>query len=260
MKLQGFSVKLFLIPLLVSAFILAGCSSDRDFKSLPNTGFITKYQMSDKKRMSFDSYWDISDNEDWNERVEGKNNKSQEIYISPVTTKFLAHYPKDREKSEDVEEIREYFDRKLKAKLSILDKADNTFHLVDKPTANSYRIEIAILSITPTNIKANTLGTAAGSVAGLFVKGGGMISGGLTPKGSIAMGAKFYAPNGKLVGEVADFEKDESAIIMPIDTKDFQHYAHHKRHIDVWVNQFAEIFTTKHEHKVSRPWFSLNPF
>lgn len=247
-----------LIPLLLLALLPAGCSGDRDFNSLPKTGFITSYQPSDKKRMSFDSYWDISDNKDWNERVDGVHGKSQEIYIMPVTTKYLDNYPADKEKAEDVEEIRAYFDRALKTKLSALDKKDNSFHLVGKPTPNSYRIEIALLSITPTNVPKNSMG----AVASALVPGSGTILSATSPKGSIAMGAKFYAPNGKLVGEVADFERDQSSLVsmVLIDFKDFQYYAHHKRHIDIWCDQFCEIFTTRHEHKIKRPWFTLNPF
>lgn len=247
----------FISLLLLIAFTM-GCSGPRDFDSLPQTGFVTKYEPSDKKRMSFDSYWDISDNKDWNERVEGAHGKSQEIYITPVSTKYLANYPKEKDKAADVEEIKDYFNHKLKEKLSALDKKENSFHLVNKPTPNSYRVEIALLSITPTNVKVNS----AGAVTGAIIPGSGTILSSNSEKGSISMGAKFYAPNGKLVAEVADFEKDESSIlsVVLVDMKDFQYYAHHKRHIDVWCDQFCEIFTTKHEHAIKRPWFSLNPF
>lgn len=247
-----------LIPSLLLATLVMGCSGSRDFDSLPQTGFITKYEPSDKKRMSFDSYWDISDNKDWNERVEGSHGKSQEIYITPVTTKYLENYPKEKDKAEDVEEINTYFNNKLKEKLSALDKMDNSFHLVNKPTSNSYRVDIALLSITPTNVKMNS----SGAIAGAIIPGSGTILSSGSKKGSISMGAKFYAPNGKLVGEVADFETDESSIlsVVLVDTKDFQYYAHHKRHIDIWCDQLCEVFTTKHEHAIKRPWFSLNPF
>ena len=39
--------------------------------------------------MPFASYWDASDNEDWNERVQGINNKSQAVYVKPVTLKYF---------------------------------------------------------------------------------------------------------------------------------------------------------------------------
>lgn len=48
--------------------------------------------------MSFDSYWDISDNKDWDERITGQHGKSQPIYVMPVTTHFLLNYPTDPEK------------------------------------------------------------------------------------------------------------------------------------------------------------------
>lgn len=234
---------------------LVSCSGN-DFERIPRTGFIQHYQKSDKSRMSFDSYWDISDNNDWNERVAGANGKSQPIYIIPVTTQFLQNYPSDPSKAEDVEEIREYFDKQLHQKLTELDRQDNTFHLVSRPTPNAYRVQIAILSLTPTNITANT----AGLVAGHYVKGSGLLSSTI-PGGSISMGAKFYAPGNKLVAEVADFEKDESSVVSYIlaDAKDFQYYAHHRRHIRIWCDQFCKVFTTPHEYKIKRPWFSLNP-
>lgn len=248
-------MKLSMIPATGLMLMIVACSGDKSFKSLPQTGFITHYEQSDKSRMSFDSYWDISDNKDWNERVEGSKGKSQEVHIKPVTTKYLADYPQEKDKAEDVEELRQYFDKKIKEKLVKLDKMDNTFHLVDKPTRNSYTVEIALLSIAPTNITANS----AGAVAGTLARGAGSVLTNVSPIGHISMGARFKDPRGKLVAEVADFEKDESAVIsyVLVDIKDFQYYAHHKRHIDIWCDQFAEIFTTTHEHKVKRPWFNL---
>jgi hypothetical protein len=241
---------------LFAACFLSSCTS-HDFDQIPRTGFISHYAPSDKARMSFDSYWDISDNKDWDERITGQHGKSQPIYVMPVTTHFLLNYPTDPEKAEDVEELCLYFDHQLREKLAILDRQDNTFHLVDHPTRDAYRVQIALLSITPTNVTAN----AAGLIAGHYLKGSGAVLSQVVPGGSISMGAKFFSPANKLVAEVADYEKDESSVIsyVLVDTKDFQYYAHHRRHIRIWCDQFCEIFTTPHEHKIRRPWFSLNP-
>lgn len=244
-----------LFALLSALFILVSCSN---FSRIPRTGFITHYEKSDHERMPFDSYWDISDNQDWNERVDGENNKSQAIYIAPVTLDFYDKMPKKPSERAGIEHLREYFDARLKKVMTELDEKNNHFHLVDQPTENAYRVEIAILTSKPESKMGNVLSY----VAGFIIRGGGLLVGRRVYKGYISMGARYYAPNGKLVAEVADFEYGQTSLVgmVLVDFKDFRTYAYQRQTIDQWVDEFAKLFTTGHHEKVRKPWFTLNPF
>ena len=61
----------FLITLMM-ACVLMSCQQTTPFEYIPRNGFITHFEESDGSRMPFASYWDISDNADWNERVTGQ--------------------------------------------------------------------------------------------------------------------------------------------------------------------------------------------
>lgn len=219
--------------------------------------------------MAFDSYWDISDNKDWNERVQGVNGKSQAIYIYPVTLDYLSNKPQDPKALEELQALCEYFDRKLLEVLRKQDASDNSFHLVNKIGADTYSVRIALLEVDPTHTDKTVTGALLGMSSNLVGGGAGMAISGAnrlmnkeSDRGSIAMGAHFYAPNGKLVAEVADFEYGEKSLVGMVlaDAKDFQRYAYHKRAIDEWVRQFEQCFTTVHEHRIKKPWFSLKPY
>ncbi len=64
-----------------------------DFDRIPRTGFITRYEKTYYSRMPFDSYWDISDNTDWDQRVLGENHKSNSIYVASVTLEHFDGMP-----------------------------------------------------------------------------------------------------------------------------------------------------------------------
>lgn len=208
--------------------------------------------------MAFDSYWDISDNKDWNERVEGRKGKSQAIYIRPITLAYFEDMPSSPRQRKQVEALRDYFEASLRQQLQLLDAQDHSFHLVNKPKADAYTVDIALLSAEPTRVDMNIVKTVASS----FVKGAGLLIGQRQDEGAISMGAKFYSPQGKLVAEVADFEYGQKSLVgmVLLDAKDFQQYAYHRQSIDQWVRQFVQIFTTVHEQQIRKPWFTLKPW
>ena len=244
---------------LVGCTLLANvsCSPLSDFKRIPRNGFLTHYEKSDHKRMPFDSYWDVSDNQDWDERVTGKSNKSQAIYVAPVTLQYFENMPADARELAEIQKLKEYFDARLNATLTKLDAENANFHLVKTPTPDAYKVEIAILSAKHENKMDNIASVAAG----LIVKGGGLLVGSSEDKGYISMGARYYAPNGKLVAEVGDFEYGQRSLtgMVLVDSKDFRTFAYQRQTIDQWVEEFAKLFTTRHEEKVKKPWFTLNP-
>ena len=241
----------------VSCFMVS-CQGT-DFDRIPRSGFITHFEETDHARMPFDSYWDISDNEDWDERVLGKKNKSNPIYVAPVTLKYFAGMPTNPRARAEIEGLASYFNARLRKVLGKLDASDNNFHLVHEPQPDAYTVQIAILSAKP----ARTVENLAGDAAGVFVRGGGLITAAdREAKGSISMGARYYAPGGELVAEVADFQYGQTSLVgmVILDFKDFSRFGYQRRTIDEWVDAFAKLFTTIHATQVKKKLFSLNPF
>ncbi len=208
--------------------------------------------------MPFASYWDISDNSDWNERVQGSRNKSQPVYVKPISLSYFSPGPSLKAQSPEVIRLRNYFQDTLTAELKRQDVSANTFHLLDAPAPNAYTVEIALLSATPTRLINN----AAAVAAGVAVRGGSFLVSRRADTGSLSMGIRFYDPSGRLVAETADFEYGMRSIpgMILVDSKDFRPYVYHQRIIDEWVKEISTIFTTVHEHRIKRPWYSLNPF
>ena len=246
-----------LITLMMACGIIS-CQQTTPFQQIPRNGFITHFEKSDGTRMPFASYWDISDNQDWNERVMGHKSKSQAVYVKPVTLQYFQPGTTLNAYSPEVIRLRDYFRKKLMDELKRQDASTNTFHLVDAPTSDSYTVEIALLSATPTRIVNNVASTAAG----FAVRGGSFLVSRAKDKGTLSMGIRFYNPKGKLVAETADFEYGMQSIpgMILVDSKDFRPYVYHQRIIDEWVKEISTIFTTVHEHRIKRPWYSLNPF
>lgn len=237
---------------------LISCQQTSPFQQIPRNGFITHFEESDGSRMPFVSYWDISDNEDWNERVQGLKNKSQAVYVKPISLKYFEADATLNAHSPEVIRLRDYYQKKLMEELKRQDASANTFHLVDTPTRDAYTVEIALLSASPTRIINNVASTAAG----FAIRGGGFLVSQAKDKGTLSMGIRFYNPQGKLVAETADFEYGKRSIpgMILADSKDFRPYVYHQRIIDEWVKEIATVFTTIHEYRIKRPWYSLNPF
>ena len=246
-----------LITMLMACGLIS-CQQTSPFQHIPRNGFITHFEESDGSRMPFASYWDISDNEDWNERVQGFHYKSQPVYVKPISLEFFTPGDTLHANSPEVVQLRDYFQQKLTAELKRQDASDNNFHLVSAPTKDAYTVEIALLSASPTRIMNNAAATAAGVV----VKGGSFLVSRAKDKGTLSMGIRFYDPSGNLVAETADFEYGMQSIpgMILVDSKDFRPFAYHKRIIDEWVKEISTIFITVHEHRIKRPWYSLNPF
>lgn len=240
----------------MTACALSACSLT-DFNKIPRNGYIKHLQKTDNKRVPFASYWDISDNKDWDERVSGTNNKSQAIYLAPVSLEHFENLPKDPDKQAQIQALRSYFDERLAKVLGEMAAKDSNFHLVAQPTPNAYRVEIAILSAK----HGNTFANLANDALGFLITGGGLLTGWIRDKGYISMGARYYAPDGRLVAEVADFEYGQTSLtgMALVDFKDFIDYAYQRQTIDQWADEFAKLFTTRHEEKVRKPWYTLNP-
>ena len=179
--------------------------------------------------------------------------------MAPVTLAYFAKMPTNPKARAEIEALASYFNARLRKVLGKLDAIDNTFNLVPEPQPDAYTVQIALLSAKPARMVENL----AGDAAGFFVRGGGLITAAdREAKGSISMGARYYAPEGKLVAEVADFQYGQTSLVgmVILDFKDFSRFGYQRRTIDEWVDAFAKLFTTIHATQVKKKLFSLNPF
>ncbi len=251
----------YFVHLMLAAVVALGCSScvTTDYDRLPHTGFISHYEKNTDERVPFVSFWDDTTTvEEWNSYVAQK----RVVYFAPVTLNYLDKKERDAAEMKRLEDLRTYFDTRLAKALQEKAAKDKNLVITRTPVPGAARVEVAILSACSTNTGLN----AAAHGASALVSGGGFIVRTLfsdeDANGHIAMGARMYAPNGKLVCEVADFEYGTTSVTgqLLVDTKDFRPYAYQRQTIDHWADEFATLATTPYEKKVSRPLFSLNPF
>lgn len=250
----------YFVRLILAAVVALGCSScvSTDYGRLPHTGFISHYQKNTDERVPFVSFWDDSTTvEEWNKYVTQK----RVVYFAPVTLNYLDKKERDATEMKRLEELRVYFDTQLEKALKAKAAKDKNLIITRKPEPGAARVEVAILSAC----SANTGLLAAAHGANALIGGGWIIRTLYDDKdetGHIAMGARMYAPDGKLVCEVADFEYGTTSVTgqLLVDTKDFRPYAYQRQTIDHWADEFATLATTPYEEKVARPLFSLNPF
>lgn len=246
-------IPVLLISLLVTIF-LSSCSQN-NFDKIPKTGFTTTYKHDKDNRTPFLSFWENGNAKEWNERVSGVNGKKQLLYVKDINVSYMQEKPKTAQEAKDLEELRTYFKKSLVSHLKEAEKKNSNFILSERKVPVSYTLEIAITSITPTNIKANVLSSALNSVKSAT----GTLFSKISKQGHISIAGKLWDNNGVLVAEMADYEEDHPAVI-GVDLKNFKKYAHHKQNIDVWNDEISSIFTAPSEKKIKGKKFFLNPF
>ncbi len=187
-------------------------------------------------------------------------NRYKKILISPVSTEFInkAINASDwsdsskRDRIEELQEVARYMREKFR--LEIEKRKGHPVKVVESEGSDTFVLKLALTELVPTNPLVNTVGTAAG----FFVPGGGLIK--IAGKGSVAMEGfeRDALPPQTVFFQFADRESDKAA---PFTVKDFQRYAHVRGAVDEWAGQYAELVTTKLDHKVddSLP-FTLSPF
>lgn len=245
--------------LLVTAMttLLNSCITS-DFDRIPRTEFITHYEKPEEPRFHFASFWDITTNEGWDQRVE----KSQKIYFGGVTLDYYQGMPATPHARADIEELRTYFEQRLRTKFAELAAQDNTLDMVNAPGPGVYTAEYALLCAAPARIIKN----AAILASGYAVKGGGiaaeLLFGSKEDTGYIAFASRLKDDTGRVIAEAADFEYGTESLTgkVLVDTKNFRPYAYQRQSIDHWVDEFGKLFTTRHEVEVKKPLFFLNPF
>ena len=239
---------LLLLPAMLSAACLVSCSSP-NFDNIPRNGYITHFEKNPANPPALASLWQAKG-------TSVPSSDSRPVYIKPVS---LEHYQESAgapRNSRSLAALRQYFDARLRARLAALDATDDGFHLVNAPGTGVYTVEVAILSSQPTKVKNNILSTAADRVVGSLA---GSLMRDDEDTGSIAMGAQFRDPQGRLLAEAADFEageREESPeILSGIRLADFQRYGYQRQAINGWTEQIARLFTAENR---PAPWFRLS--
>ncbi len=227
---------------------LVSCSSP-NFDNIPRNGYISHFEKNPAPSPAFASLWQVKG-------TPAPSSVSCPVYIKPVS---LEHYQESAgapRHSRSLAALRQYFDSRLRARLAALDATNDGFHLVNAPGSGVYTVEVAILSSQPTKVKNNLLSTAADRVVGSLA---GSLMRDDEDTGSVAMGAQFRDPQGRLLVEVADFEagvrEEAPELVSGIRLADFQRYGYQRHAIDGWTEQIARLFTVEFK---PAPWFCLS--
>lgn len=236
---------------LLGSMAVVACSNN--FKHVPQTGFVTHQVKNKDSHIPFDAYWNAPDEKIWNDRVNGVDGKKVMMAVVPVDTVHMDVRP-DTEKGFDaLRRLADYFQKSVTASMEKEVAANPHFEMVPPGTKGAYTLELAIISITPTNAKAGIFVTALSGI-----KGGGLVRR-FIKKGHIAMAGRLRDENGCIVSEFADYEEDHSSLL-GVDTKDFRKYAHHQHTIDEWAREITDVYSTTYGHRTWKRMLCLNPF
>lgn len=232
---------------------MAVMSCSNNFKHVPKTGFVTHQIKNGDSHIPFDAYWNAEDKKTWNDKVNGVDGKKVLMAVVPVDTVHMDVRPDTAEGFDALRGLAEYFQKSVTASMEKEVAKNPNFDMVPVGTKGAYTLELAIISITPTNAKAGIFVTALSGI-----KGGGLVKR-FIKKGHIAMAGRLRDENGRIVSEFADYEEDHSSLL-GVDTKDFKKYAHHQHTIDEWSREITDVYSSTYGHKTSKRMISLNPF
>ena len=247
----------FLFPASLMALVLLGCmavvSCSNNFKHVPQTGFITHQVKNKDSHIPFDAYWNADDKKIWNDRVNGVDGKKVLMAVVPVDTVHMDVRPDTAEGFDALRSLAEYFQQSVATSMEKEVAENPHFEMVPPGTKGAYTLELAIISITPTNARAGIFVTALSGI-----KGGGLVKR-FIKKGHIAMAGRLRDESGRIVSEFADYEEDHSSLL-GVDTKDFKKYAHHQRTIDEWAREITDVYSSTYGHWTQKRMICLNPF
>ncbi len=235
-------------PLLLLSFglVLVSCTS---LKAKPekNSGFLPKPELltENRARAPFHAYWVFN-----NQEYDLLKDQTKKVYIAPIDTTYAQKKISKASGSEETKvdrieettELANYFHEILKINFS--KKGQGKIEIVDAPTEDSLNIQLALVSIIPTNPGINF----AGTVVGFILPGGGLIS--RFGDGSIAFeGFTNKVPDQGLILE--EFKDRESQKASAFTLKDYQRYAHLRMILEEWTKQIVELYFSKGNHQVS---------
>lgn len=236
---------------LLGGMAVVACSNN--FKHVPQTGFVEHHVKNEDSHIPFDAYWNAPDDKIWNDRVNGVNGKKVMMAVVPVDTVHMDVRPESSEGFDALRNLAAYFQKSVKDSMEKEVAKNPNFDMVPVGTRGAYTLELAIISITPTNARAGIFVTALSGI-----KGGGLVKR-FIKKGHIAMAGRLRDENGRIVSEFADYEEDHSSLL-GVDAKDFKKYAHHQRTIDEWSREITDVYSSTYGHKTPKRMISINPF
>jgi hypothetical protein len=177
--------------------------------------------------------------------VRKKATAKKELYIAPVNLEHLRPMNKflsrmeigEQSRQKHAEQLAHYAEEQF---IHAFKVAPNPrFQVVDKPTKNALKLELAIVELNPNAISAGITRRAINLVA---VPGAESIVG-RPLKGHIAIEGKLSDPSQKQsLYEFADAEHNSSALILSVH--DYNAYSALRKIIRQWANQFEEVTRT----------------
>lgn len=239
----------------VVVLLLSGCSVLKSSEA-PDYGFVPHPKRLTKNRLraAFNKSWIAAP-----EIYRPVKGSYDSVYVKPIDIGILsdnfAQEIEDKEELQDrideAQEIANYFYNKIKL---VLD-SDPEYPLthVDRSGPNTYVIELALVELDPTNRVIN----AAGTVAGFFVPGGGVVK--IAGKSRVAMeGVVSGHERQPLLEQFKDRETDKTSFF---SVKDYQKYAHVRVAIDDWSMQLVQIPSSSLDSEIadSLP-IAISPF
>ena len=160
----------FLFSASLMALVLLGCmavvSCSNNFKHVPQTGFITHQVKNKDSHIPFDAYWNADDKKIWNDRVNGVDGKKVMMAVVPVDTEHMDVRPDTAEGFDALRGLAEYFRKSVATRMEKEVAENPHFEMVPPGTRGAYTLELAIISITPTNARAGIFVTALSGIKG----------------------------------------------------------------------------------------------
>jgi len=256
-------------PLAVSLLLLCGLSACSLLKASPSRVQVfvpnPELLMEKRQRAPFHSYWVFDGDQYFDIRKKVGKVKVLKVDTSNVEKIYLSSQGSPEVKEERIDEAKNLA-RYLEGKINLLLENQEISSLVskaDKDEAEPLKLRLSLTSVIPTNPGVNF----AGSVAGFFVPGGGLIK--YFGEGSVAMEGFVESPvelksNGRVGNEPKALEQyadREGQKTSAFSLKDYQRYAHIRQVLDEWAMQIVELLNTSASHTVedSLP-VTLNPF
>ncbi len=233
---------------------MGSVSCSNNFKNVPPTGFVTHLVENKESSIPFDSYWNVPDDAKvWDARAKGENGQKILMSLAAVDTKHMDISPQTQEEKEELGKLAAHLYGSVKDHMQKVAKKAPNFVIVPFGTKGAYKLELAIISITPTAKGTGVLATGLS-----FVKGG-FIAKKLIKKGHIAIAGRLRDENGRVVSEFASYEEDHDSLL-GIDAKNFMRYGHHKHSLDEWAREIAEVYSTPYGTGTRKSMWTLTPF
>ncbi len=248
-------------------FLATGCSllkasASKEHVFVPAPELLTE----NRKRAPFHRYWVYDGKKYFDIRKNIGQVEVVEVDISNVERIYRTSRGSKETKDRRIDEARNLA-RYLEGKINLLLEDREFSHLISKAEMESkanpkepLKLRLSLTSVIPTNPGVNF----AGSVAGFFVPGGGLIK--YFGEGSVAMEGFVEGPFGLDSGQrdirtLEQYADREGQKTSAFSLKDYQRYAHIRQVLDEWAMQIVELLNTDAQHMVddSLP-VTLNPF